>query len=429
MLKDSQATTLITTTKELTKIQDIIHHSPYLKTLILIDNNHTKENPKTEMINNSTLKVLDYTQIINTYSPIGPLTKNIDTDIASIIYTSGSTNFSKGVLLTHLNMVTAAESIVNYIHNTCDDIILTCLPFAFDYSLYQMLTAFYVGGKVIVHQNFIYPAYIMDTIVKEKVTGFAIVPTIIALFKEHNYIQHNEIPHLRYICSSAQALPISSIEYIQKTLFPNVEIYSMYGLTECKSVSGLDPKDIEKKPNSVGKALSNMEVYVVDAAGKKHSMNATGELVVRGSHVMKGYLNNPEETKKKLKPGSIPGESHLYTGDLFKIDAEGYLYYIGRIDNMINAAGIQISPKEIEDVIYELDDVIEAAVLGVPHHIYGEAIKAVVAADEGSSLTEKMIENHCRRKLERNSIPHIYEIRSSLPKTANGKIDKKALIN
>jgi acyl-CoA synthetase (AMP-forming)/AMP-acid ligase II len=202
----------------------------------------------------------------------------------------------------------------------------------------------------------------------------------------------------------------------------------MYGLTECKSVSGLDPKDLTFKPDSVGKPLPNMEVFVVDKEGNKFFYNATGELVVRGSNVMKGYLNNKLETDKKLKPGLIPYEMYLYTGDLFRIDNEGYLYFQGRIDNMINTSGVQISPNEIEDVIYELNGVIEAAVIPIPHHIWGEAIKAVISIKDNSDLNTDKIKDYCYQRLEKICVPHVFKIIESLPKTPNGKIDKKALI-
>jgi acyl-CoA synthetase (AMP-forming)/AMP-acid ligase II len=218
--------------------------------------------------------------------------------------------------------------------------------------------------------------------------------------------------------------------YLQNELFPNAIIFSMYGLTECKSVSCLDPNEINNKPDSVGKALPNMEVYVIDENGTKQRAGAIGELVVRGSNVMKGYLNNPEETDKKLKPGDIPGEKVLYTGDLFRIDDEGYLYFLGRIDNMINTSGIQISPKDIEDVIYEINGVLEVAVFAIPHRIWGEAIKAVVSIEQNSDINEEIIKDYCFKNLERVSVPHVFEIiKKTLPKTPTGKIDKKALIN
>jgi len=425
MLNDSQATTLITDSKNLKKIRTILPHVSHITHVILIDKDPSVPY---HVILGPDIEVTFYQDIIYKYSNLEPICTSIDVDLASIIYTSGSTNFCKGVMLTHANMVAAAHSIVSYLKNTRNDVIFTCLPLAFDYSLYNMLTAFFVGAKSVIEQNFLYPAHIIDILVQEQVTGFAIVPTIAALLKEHDMVQRYDFSHLRYLCSSAQTLPKSSIEYLRLEMFPNTDIYSMYGLTECKSVSGLDPEKIDIYPESVGKALPNMEVYVIDEHGKKHWYDAEGELVVRGSNVMKGYLHNPEETQKKLIPGDIPGEFHLRTGDLFHIDAKGYLYFKGRLDNMINAAGIQIAPKAIEDVLYEVDGVLEAAVFGQPHPIWGEAIKAVVSIKEGKQVTTRMLRTYCFEHLERVSVPHIIEIVDSLPKKDNGKIDIKALI-
>jgi len=426
MLNDCKAKILITDVKNLERIKDILQQTPHINHIILVD-----EPPSNESIGflNPSVEIILYEEILNKYSHIEPPKHNIDIDLATIIYTSGSTNFSKGVMLTHANMIASANSITTYFHNTADDIIFTCLPLAFDYSLYQVLTAFLVGAKVVIQKNFLFPTKIIHTISNEKVTGFAIVPTIAALLKEYNVTARQDLSSVRYICSSAQSLPKSAIDYLRNELFHNACIFSMYGLTECKSVSCLDPNEIDKKPDSVGKALPNIEVYIVDEQGNKHSTDAVGELVVRGSNVMCGYLNNEEETNKKLKSGNIPGEKDLYTGDLFYIDKGGYMYFRGRIDNMINTSGIQISPKEIEDVIYEINGVLEVAVFAIPHHIWGEAIKAVVAIEFTSNLTEEIIKDYCFQHLERVSIPHFFEIvKTSLPKTATGKIDKKALI-
>ena len=425
LLNDCKANLLITDSKNLEKINDILNHCPHIKFIVITDKNRVDD---LIGFNNSCFEVLFYNDIIAKNLDQPPLNYNIDNDLASIIYTSGSTNFSKGVMLTHLNMNASTISITSYFNNNCDDIIFTCLPLSFDYSLYQVLTAFYVGAKVVIQQNFMYPSKIINALAQERVTGFAIVPTIAALFKELKVKHKDELSCVRYVCSSAQTLPKSAINYLKNELFTNAVIFSMYGLTECKSVSCLDPNEVFNRPDSVGKALPNIEVYVIDEHGKKQSYDATGELIVRGSNVMKGYLNNEGETEKKLKPGDIPGEMVLYTGDLFRIDKEGFLYFLGRIDNMINTSGIKISPKEVEDVIYGLDGVLEVAVFGVPDRILGEAIKAVISIEQNSGLTVEIIKDYCYQNLERVSVPHVFEIISeTLPKTPTGKIDKKAL--
>ena len=203
----------------------------------------------------------------------------------------------------------------------------------------------------------------------------------------------------------------------------------MYGLTECKRVSYLSPDELSKRPTSVGKAMPNTETYIVNEQGEKLTKpGEIGELVVRGSNVMAGYWNLPEETAVVLKPGSYPGIRELYSGDLFKMDEEGFLYFIARKDDIIKTSGEKVSPKEIENVLYEIEDVLEAGVIGVPDEILGQAVKAVVVLKKDSKLTEKDIIQHCRKHLENFMIPKYVKICQQLPKTSTGKIRKKDLI-
>jgi acyl-CoA synthetase (AMP-forming)/AMP-acid ligase II len=174
--------------------------------------------------------------------------------------------------------------------------------------------------------------------------------------------------------------------------------------------------------------MPNTETYIVDDQGGIITQpDQIGELVVRGANVMKGYWNLPEETAKKLRPGQIPGEQVLFTGDLFKMDDEGFLYFISRKDEMLKTVGELVSPKEIEDVLYDLDGIQEAGVIGVPDEILGQAVKAIVVLEEGVDLTEEDIIRHCAGILEKNAVPSIVEIRTELPKTSSGKVDRGTL--
>src|SRR5207249_1007264 len=202
-----------------------------------------------------------------------------------------------------------------------------------------------------------------------------------------------DFPSLRYITNTAAALPVHHIQQL-RGLFPHVKLYSMYGLTECKRVSYLPPDQLDVRPGSVGRGMPNEEVYVVDEDGRRVGPDVIGELVVRGSNVMKGYWERPEETDRVLKPGPLPGERVLYTGDLFKTDAEGYLYFVGRKDDIIKSRGEKVSPREVEEVLYTLDGVTEAAVVGVSDPVLGQAIKAVIARREGSLLSERDVLRH-----------------------------------
>jgi amino acid adenylation domain-containing protein len=349
----------------------------------------------------------------------------IDLDLAAIIYTSGSTGFPKGVMSTHLNVVTASKSIIQYLQNRSDDIILNALPLSFDYGLYQILMAFRFGGTVILEKAFIYPHHILNTLVTEKVTGFPIVPTIAAILLKLKGLEKYDFSALRYITNTAQALPEAVVRGMLQA-FPGIRIYSMYGLTECKRVSYLPPEKLAVKPSSVGQAMPNVEVFLVDEKDRRlQEPGMVGELVVRGANVMAGYWNKSEETARVFRQHAAYNERRLYTGDLFRMDNEGDLYFIGRKDDIIKTAGERVSPREIENVLYEMEGVTQAAVIAVDDEILGSAIKAYLTVHR--PLTEKEVLLFCSKRLEKFMIPKYVEFLKELPKSPHGKIDKKKL--
>jgi acyl-CoA synthetase (AMP-forming)/AMP-acid ligase II len=323
-------------------------------------------------------------------------------------------------------MVSAAHSITTYLYNNENDVIINMLPLSFDYGLYQILMGFKIGGTVVLEKSFAYPYQIVDALIKEKVTGFPGVPTIFAILLKMKDLDKYDFSSLRYITNTAAALPVSHIKRLRQ-IFPKAKLYSMYGLTECKRVSYLPPADLDRKPTSVGRGMPNEEVYIVNEKGERVEPGEIGELVVRGSNVMLGYWEMPEESAKCLKNGDYPGEKVLYTGDLFKMDEEGYLYFIARKDDIIKCKGEKVSPKEIENVLYSLEGILEAAVVGIPDEILGQAIKAYVAIEKGANLTDKDILRYCSQHLENYMVPKYLEIRESLPKTVTGKIRKQDL--
>jgi acyl-CoA synthetase (AMP-forming)/AMP-acid ligase II len=350
----------------------------------------------------------------------------IDLDLATIIYTSGSTGEPKGVMSAHYNVVAAATSIATYLENVEDDIILSALPLSFDYGLYQILMGFRFGGTVVLEKSFVYPYKVLEQLIQEKATGFPIVPTMLALLLQMEDVGKFDFSSLRYISNTAAALPVAHIKKL-RALFPHVDIYSMYGLTECKRVSYLPPKDIDRRPGSVGIPMPNEEVFIVDKNGEELGPGEIGELVVRGSNVMQGYWNAPAETARRFRPGKYRGEAMLYTGDLFKKDEDGFLYFVARKDDMIKTKGERVSPKEIENTLCELEGVAEAAVIGVPDDIFGQAVKAFIVTKNNIEITEKTVMNHCLKNLEPFMVPKYLEFWDSLPKSPSGKIDKKQL--
>ncbi|NLE46473.1 MAG: AMP-binding protein [Chloroflexi bacterium] len=349
----------------------------------------------------------------------------IDVDLACLIYTSGSTGRPKGVMSTHANVVFAASSIIQYLDNTPDDIVINVLPLSFDYGLYQLLMTFKFGGTLVLERSFAYPVATLRRIEQEQVTGLPGVPTLFAMLLNLD-LRKYDLSSLRYLTNTAAALPVEHIQRL-RAAFPWARLFSMYGLTECKRTLYLPPEELDRRPGSVGIPIPGTDAWIEDDAGNRLLPGETGELVVRGSHVMQGYWNDPEMTSRRYRPGRYPAERLLYTGDLFRTDEHGFFYFVARKDDMIKSRGEKIAPKEIESVLYQLPEVVEVAVIGVPDPILGEAIKAVVVCSNHSQLTEKDLLRHCTQHLEDFMVPKHLEFRDSLPRTASGKIDKIAL--
>jgi long-chain acyl-CoA synthetase len=356
----------------------------------------------------------------------------IDADLAGLIYTSGSTGRPKGVMLTHHNVAHNAWSISTYLGLQPDDVVACLLPLSFDYGLFQIFMGARVGCSVLLESGFAYPRDVLARLAATRVTVLPGVPTIFAMILQLAPLDGNgdssfDLSAVRLLTNTAAALPPAHIHRLAEA-FPQARIFSMYGLTECTRVSYLDPDRLFDKITSVGKAMPNTEAYVVDEDGRRASPGVVGELVVRGASVMRGYWGQPEATEACLRDGEIEGEKVLYTGDQFWADDEGFLYFVGRQDDVFKCKGEKISPKEVEHVIYELDAVAEVAVIGVPDEIDGHAIEAIVAPRPGASLTESDVRRHCRARLENYMVPRRVELRDALPKTESGKIRRASLV-
>jgi acyl-CoA synthetase (AMP-forming)/AMP-acid ligase II len=355
-----------------------------------------------------------------------PPRRNIDVDLAALVYTSGSTGDPKGVMLTHRNMLTAATSISTYLRNVEDDVILCVLPLSFDYGLYQMIMAFRMGARLVLERSFAFPVEVLRTVVAERVTGFPGVPTIFATMAEMEDLSRYDFSAIRYVSNTAAALPVKHIRMLQR-LFPAARIYSMYGLTECKRCTYLPPEDLDRKPESVGIAIPNTELWIVDDAGARVGPGVVGQLVIRGATVMRGYWEKPEETARKLRPGPLPGELVLHTGDLCRLDEEGYLYFVGRMDDIIKSRGEKVAPKEVENAVVDIPGVKECAVVGVPDELLGQAVKAFVVLEQGAALDARAVQRECQRRLESFMVPKHVVFVPELPKTTSGKIKKTGL--
>jgi acyl-CoA synthetase (AMP-forming)/AMP-acid ligase II len=283
-----------------------------------------------------------------------------------------------------------------------------------------------VGATVVLERGFTFPGRVVALLEQERITGLPGVPTVFEVRTSLRGLADRRLPHLRYLSNTGAALSASTIAAIRRT-FPNAKLFSMYGLTECKRVSYLPPDQLDIRPTSVGVPMPGTEVWVQDDDGNEAAPGEVGELMVRGSHVMQGYWRDPETTAEKLRPGRWPWEHTLATGDLFRRDEEGYLYFVGRRDDIIKSRGEKVAPREVEDVLYSHDGILQAAVVGVPSRLLGQAIHAHVAPMPGTELDIADLRRHCASKLEDYMVPQEFIVHEALPRTDNGKIDRRLL--
>lgn len=351
----------------------------------------------------------------------------IPLDLAALIYTSGSTGNPKGVMQTHQSMVFAAGSLIEYLRLSPQDKILCVLPLAFDYGLYQLLMAVSLGATLILERSFIYPAQIFERMRQLQVTVFPGVPTIYSMLLSAHGRSPLCFPSVTRVTNTAAALPDDYVARL-KEIFPNALIYKMYGLTECKRVSYLEPELAEAKPGSVGKAIPGTEVYLLTADGQPVPCGETGILHVRGPHVMLGYWNRPDLTEQMLRQGKYPGERVLCTHDHFRMDAEGFLYFVGRTDDIIKTRGEKVSPVEVENALHGIPGIRECAVVGIPDEVLGQAIRAYVVLEPGVQLVDRQIRALCAARLENFMVPKEIVFRAELPRTVTGKVSKKLLL-
>jgi long-chain acyl-CoA synthetase len=353
----------------------------------------------------------------------------IDLDLGAIIYTSGTTGQPKGVMLSQRNMVSAARSVSTYLPLREDDVIACVLPMCFSYGLYQPLLAAQAGATVLIEGGFTFPVRTLEAMQRERASVFPAVPAVYATLLGLANLERFDLSSLRLMTNAAAALPVPVLQELRRR-FPAVRFYSMYGQTECKRISYLDPAELDGRPGSVGRGMPNQELFLASEDGRLRRTTegeGEGELVVRGSHVMMGYWRKPEETAAKLKEGLYPGEKVLHTGDLFRTDAEGFLYFVARKDDIIKSRGEKVSPREVENILHEIAGVSLSAVVGVPDPLLGEAVKAYIVRTPESTLTDKDVIKYCLARLENYMVPKHVAFVDSLPMTSSGKVNKSEL--
>lgn len=351
-----------------------------------------------------------------------PHYSGIDTDLAMLLYTSGSSGAPKGVMISHGNADAASASVLSYLDGQQDDVILSVLPLSHGYGFYQLVMAVRSGATLVLERSFAFPQTIFETMRTEGVTALPLVPAMVATILARQDLQPNSFPALRYVTSAAAALPAAHIERLMQ-LLPGVRIYAMYGQTECKRGTYLPPERLLDKPGSVGIAIPNTEAFLVDDSGNRLGPGGAGEMVIRGPHVMQGYWRDADATADALRPGAHAWDKLLYTGDLFRTDADGYFYFVGRKDEIIKSRGEKVAPVAVEAVLVSCPGVEDAVVFGLPDPALGHAVHAIVVAADGVRAQD--ILRHCAPRLEDYMLPKSIIFRSELPRTASGKVSRR----
>lgn len=352
----------------------------------------------------------------------------IDVDMAAILYTSGSTGKPKGVVLSHRNMVAGAASVASYLALRPEDRVLSVLPLSFDYGLSQLTTAFLAGATAVL-LNHLFPRDIVKAVQEERITGLAAVPPLWIQLAALDWPA--DCP-LRYLTNSGGAMPLHTVAALRATL-PRAQLFLMYGLTEAFRSTYLPPAQLDRRPDSMGRAIPNAQVLVVRSDGSPCAPGEPGELVHRGALVALGYWNDPAKTAERFRPapGQDPAlpltEMAVWSGDTVRMDEEGYLYFIGRSDDMIKVSGYRISPSEIEEAVHATGLVTEAVAFGVPHPALGQAIVLLAVLRE-AGLEPAVLRKECQRRLPAYMVPtHVALQDGPFPRNPNGKIDRKLL--
>jgi long-chain acyl-CoA synthetase len=352
----------------------------------------------------------------------------LETDLAAVMYTSGSTGGPKGVTLTHRNLSFVTGSIVDYLEMTAADRVLCVMQLSFGYGLSQLLSCVRVGGAIALEAGIAFPGRIVQALETHRITGLPGVPTIFQVLTALRGLADRELPDLRFLTNAGASMPAATVDAVRRT-FPNAKLYLMYGLTECIRVSYLPPDQLDVRPTSSGIAIPGTDAWVEGADGNPAAVDEVGELMVRGPHVMQGYWRDPERTAERMRPGRWPWEPVIATGDLFRRDDEGYLHWVGRTDDLIKCRGEKVYPREIEEILHAAEGVQEAAVVGVPDRLLGQAVHAHVAPAEGHAVDEAELRRLCAERLEDHKVPQRVFVHEALARTARGKVDRNALIS
>lgn len=424
ILIDCNVRVLVTSAERLALVANALRECPDLQTVVVVGAKAQSAELAAQLPG---LRTLDWDEIASGGDTARPH-RVIDTDMTAILYTSGSTGKPKGVVLSHRNMVAGARSVAQYLENSSEDRILSALPLSFDAGFSQLTTAFHAGATVVLI-NYLLPRDVVNAVAAERITGLTAVPPLWIQLASLTWPEAAQST-LRYIANTGGRMPRATLDALRAAL-PKTLPFLMYGLTESFRSTYLPPSEVDRRPDSIGKAIPNAEVLVVREDGTPCSAGEPGELVHRGALVSLGYWNDPDKTAERFKPapnqppGLVMPEIAVWSGDTVRMDEEGFLYFISRRDEMIKTSGYRVSPTEVEEVVYATGLVGEAAALGIAHPQLGQAIVVVATAPAGAQLDSDALIAQCRLRLPAYMVPALVKLREgSLPRNANGKIDR-----
>ena len=418
ILRDCGVRILITTPERLALLNAELKECPDIDQVVLVGS-----------VPETTVGELPLRAWAEVVEPAGDLDRSvIDQDIAAILYTSGSTGWPKGVVLSHRNLIVGAESVSEYLANDQSDVILSALPLSFDAGLSQLTTAFAVGAHVVL-MNYLLPADVPRVCAQYRVTALTCVPPLWLQLADLAWPEEAR-SSLRYFANTGGRMPRATLSRLRQQ-FPAAKPYLMYGLTESFRSTYLDPAEVDRRPDSIGKAIPDAEVLVVRPDGTPCDPGEEGELVHRGALVALGYWGDPVRTAERFRP--LPREQAdwrsvercVWSGDRVTTDADGFLYFVGRHDDMIKTSGYRVSPTEVEEAAYETGLVRDAVALGIADDRLGQHIALIVSTDR--SCDERELLAALRRRLPSFMLPHRIEIRAELPRSPNGKFDRTRL--
>ena len=349
-----------------------------------------------------------------------------DDALALILHTSGTTGTPKGVMLSHRNLSTAMHAVASYLALREDDVIFSALPLSFSYGLGQCLLALRVGATLVLDRSFAFPAKSLEILARERATVFPAVPTMYAMLAGMDDLSPWDLSSLRLLTSASAPMSPALQQRIGERI-PCADLVVMYGQTECTRISYLPAAERERRPDSIGRGMAGQACWLIDDEGRRVPWGGTGELVVQGEHVMQGYWEAPVLTAEKFVDGDGAHGRAFRTGDLFRSDEDGWLYFVARKDDIIKTRGEKVSPVEVEAAIARLPAVRECLVSGVPDDLLGQAVKAWIVLQPGATLSERDVIRHCLAHLESHMAPRHVAFIDDLPRTDNGKPTRKGL--